>query len=110
MLRCIDGSLYTGFTNNVECRVSQHESGLNPECYTYHRRPVELVYSADFTDVWQAIAWEKTVKRWSRKKKEALILNDSDELFRLARNGMSRRIRRIRESTRGRVMVRLCSP
>ena len=74
--------------------MSQHANGINPDCYTYRRRPVELVYSSDFTDVWQAIAWEKTVKRWSRKKKEALIRGDYDGLPALAKNGYAKTIDR----------------
>ncbi|PIR49617.1 hypothetical protein COU79_03860 [Candidatus Peregrinibacteria bacterium CG10_big_fil_rev_8_21_14_0_10_54_7] len=73
LLRCGDGSYYTGVTSNLELRMWQHRSGAFPECYTRSRRPVELVYSAEFGDINEAIVWEKQVKKWSRKKKEALI-------------------------------------
>ncbi|MBI3619095.1 GIY-YIG nuclease family protein [Candidatus Peregrinibacteria bacterium] len=73
MLRCNDGSYYTSITNSVVRRLWQHQNGINPDCYTFSRRPVELVYSAWFTNVFEAIHWEKQIKRWSRKKKEALI-------------------------------------
>ena len=80
LLKCSDGSFYTGITNNIERRLSEHESGRNPDCYTYFRRPVELVYSEYFTDPNQAIAFEKKVKGWSRAKKEALIKNNWDKI------------------------------
>lgn len=80
ILHCRDGSYYTGVTNNYELRFSQHQEGLDPSCYTCSRRPVKLVYVAAFGDVNEAIAWEKKVKRWSRKKKEALIQREYERL------------------------------
>ena len=85
ILLCSDGSLYTGVTNDVQSRVAQHNAGSDPKAYTFKRRPVILVYSSDFTEVCQAIAWEKTVKRWNRAKKEALIRGDYDALPGLAK-------------------------
>lgn len=92
ILRCSDNSLYTGITNNVENRVSQHAIGTDPKCYTFRRRPVTLAYSADFTEVLQAIAWEKTVKRWSRAKKLALIAGEYGALPSLARSQYAKSI------------------
>lgn len=76
ILRCSDQSYYTGITNNIEVRFIQHQSGIFTESYTHKRRPVELVFFCEFNDVLQAIAFEKQVKGWSRKKKEAII-NDN---------------------------------
>jgi len=73
ILKCSDNSYYTGVTNNVERRLLEHESGINPECYTFKRRPLELVFCNEFQEIKQAIAFEKQVKGWSRKKKEAII-------------------------------------
>ena len=73
---CADGSYYTGITNNVDIRVGQHNEGLDRFCYTYLRRPVRLVYATDFTNPNEAIAWEKQIKGWSRKKKTALVRGD----------------------------------
>ena len=84
ILRCKDGSYYTGITNNHERRLRQHNEGVNPKSYTFTRRPVELVYVTEFNDVFEAIAWEKQVKGWSRKKKEALIRREFEKLPRLA--------------------------
>src|SRR3990167_6000766 len=73
IVECADKSYYTGVTNNVEKRVGQHNDGINSECYTYRKRPVKLVFYEMFPNPSQAIAFEKQVKRWTRKKKEALI-------------------------------------
>ncbi len=80
MLKCSDGSFYTGITNDVERRVAQHQSGWDRTSYTHERRPVKLVYQDDFANVDEAIAWEKQIKRWSRKKKIALILGDFEKI------------------------------
>lgn len=73
ILRCCDGSYYIGVTNDIDRRFAEHRNGIDPTCYTFGRRLVTLVYTAWFTDIWKAIAWEKHIKRWSRKKKGALI-------------------------------------
>jgi len=84
IVRTSDGSYYTGITNNLERRLSEHNDGIDQSCYTFRRRPVKLVFSAMFHDVDQAIRFEKQVKRWSRKKKEALIEGRWDDLKNLA--------------------------
>lgn len=84
ILRCCGGSYYTGVTN-YESRFSQHQEGLDLSCYTFSRRPVKLVYVAIFGDVNEAIAWEKRVKRWSKRKKEALIRREYEMLPLLSR-------------------------
>jgi putative endonuclease len=73
---CSDASYYTGITNDVDVRVFQHNDGIDRFCYTYTRRPVRLVYSAEFSDPNEAIRWEKQIKGWSRAKKDALIRGD----------------------------------
>jgi len=93
MLRCSDGSYYTGVTNDYRMRVSQHQEGLDRNCYTFKRRPVELVYLATFCDIRDAIAWEKRAKKWSRKKKEALITGAFEKLPELSLGTAARRIR-----------------
>jgi putative endonuclease len=81
---CADGSYYVGITNNVENRVAQHNESNDSEAYTYSRRPVKLAYTEMFTEVLQAIAREKQIKRWSRVKKQALINENWDSLNKLA--------------------------
>ena len=86
ILLCNDKSYYTGITNNPGKRVWEHHEGLIKGCYTHGRRPVKLVFQENFQNVNQAIAAEKQIKGWSRKKKEALILGRFDDLPKLSRS------------------------
>ncbi|WP_294294741.1 GIY-YIG nuclease family protein [Chryseobacterium sp. sg2396] len=85
ILKCSDNSYYTGVTNDIEKRIQYHIEGINPNSYTYSRRPVELVFHTEFKDVNQAIAFEKQVKGWSRKKKEAIINDEWEKLPNLSK-------------------------
>lgn len=85
VLHCNDGSYYTGVTNDYESRLNDHQQGIDTRSYTCKRRPVRLVYLATFGDIHEAIDWEKRVKRWSRKKKEALMRGDFEGLPALAK-------------------------
>ncbi|MFT4523905.1 MAG: putative endonuclease [Bacteroidia bacterium] len=80
ILECKDQSFYTGVTNNIQRRLEEHESGLNPSCYTFSRRPLTLVYQQMFNAPEKAIQFEKQLKKWSRKKKLALIKGHYEEL------------------------------
>ena len=84
ILECVDGSYYVGHSDNLEDRLLQHQSGALGG-YTKNRRPVRLVYSQEFPTRDEAFAAERQLKGWTRKKKEALIRGDWDELRRLAR-------------------------
>ena len=86
ILECHDGFYYTGVTNNLERRMWEHQTGYNKECYTYKRRPVELKYAEHFSDINTAIAWEKQLKGWSKKKKQALFNENWKEIQRLAKS------------------------
>ena len=83
MLRCADGSYYTGHTEDFERRIAQHQSGAIPGD-TRNRRPLTLVWSENFSTREEALAAERQVKGWSRAKKEALIAGAWDEVSRLA--------------------------
>jgi putative endonuclease len=85
ILLCSDNSYYTGITNNLERRLYEHENGIDPKSYTFKRRPVKLVFQEMFTEVIQAIAFEKQVKGWRRAKKEALINGNWDLLPKLSK-------------------------
>ena len=85
ILKCADGTFYTGVSSNLTQRLFQHETGYYPDCYTSTRRPVELVFYAEFTDINLAIEKEKQIKKWSRAKKLALINDDFDTLPNLAK-------------------------
>ena len=85
MLKCADGSFYVGRTDDLEARLTQHVAGSG-DSYTTARRPVQLVYAAEFPSREEAITRERQIKGWSRKKKEALCRDDWKEISRLARN------------------------
>ena len=67
-----DTTLYIGVTNDIERRVAEHRSGTIPG-FTQKYKCHKLVYFESFSDVEQAIAREKQLKKWSRAKKDALI-------------------------------------
>ena len=73
ILECSDNSYYTGVTNNMERKLHEHQSSENPQAFTYNKRPVKLVFCEEYQDIVQAIAFEKQIKGWTRKKKEAII-------------------------------------
>lgn len=100
MVRCSDGSYYTGITNNLRRRLYEHNHGGKESSYTYGRRPVQLVYAFHFLYVLDAIAWEKHLKCWSRAKKEALINYQRKALFKAAWNQYRKRIAWTRRNTR----------
>ncbi len=80
ILKCSDGSYYVGITNDINIRVFKHNEGKDIASYTYKRRPVELMWFNKFQSKLEAINWEKKLKGWTRKKKEALIQGKFDLL------------------------------
>jgi putative endonuclease len=84
ILRCADNSYYTGITNDIDRRLSEHQEGDSPTSYTFTRRPVKLVFIERFVDINVAIDFEKQIKGWSRKKKEALIERNYNKLKELS--------------------------
>ena len=86
IVECKDWSYYIGITNDLEKRLCEHNTGQDINSYTYSRRPVELKYFETFTEVNQAIAREKQIKGWSRKKKQALIAQNFDKLKELSKS------------------------
>jgi putative endonuclease len=85
ILKCADGSYYTGSTDNLTLRMQEHQSGLGAT-HTRLHHPVELVYHEEFDRIDDAFYREKQIQKWSRAKKEALINGDIEELKRLAKN------------------------
>ena len=85
IVQCCDGLYYTGVTNDVDRRIAEHNSGADQGCFTYIRRPVQLKYAEHFQNIEHAIAWEKQLKGWSRKKKEALFVGDYKTISELAK-------------------------
>ena len=72
MVRCADGTLYTGWCTDVERRVTQHNRGRGAR-YTRAHGPVELVYQEEVPDRASAMRREAAVKRYSRARKERLV-------------------------------------
>lgn len=85
IVECSDKSYYTGVTNNIDRRIWEHNNDEDSKHYTYNRRPVILKYIESFQNIDSAITREKQIKGWTRKKKEALMRGDENELFRLAK-------------------------
>ena len=84
ILRCSDGSYYTGHTDNIERRWAAHERGDIPG-YASARLPVRLMFVESFVSRREAIEWERQIKGWTRRKKEALIQGDWDKIKDLAK-------------------------
>lgn len=74
MLRCCDGSLYTGWTSDIERRVKAHSSGKGSK-YTRSHLPVELVYHEECESRQEAMKKEAAIKKLSRDEKLKLIKN-----------------------------------
>jgi predicted GIY-YIG superfamily endonuclease len=85
ILRCRDGSYYTGHTDNLERRMAQHHDGFFPGCYTASRRPLFLLWQQEFSSRQEALGAEQQIKGWSRKKKEALMAGDGERLQTLSK-------------------------
>lgn len=99
ILRCNDGSFYTGVCNDIERRFAEHEAGMDESCYTYSRRPLKLVYAEESRDVNEILSREKQIKGWSRAKKEALAKGDFKKLVELSGNRVSKKPAIVHPST-----------
>ena len=78
ILKCADGTLYTGWTNDLQKRLSAHNSGTGSK-YTKTRLPVELIYFEEFEDKKEAMSREWHIKRLTRKEKLTLINNGNKQ-------------------------------
>ncbi|MXP74108.1 GIY-YIG nuclease family protein [Lachnospiraceae bacterium WCA-9-b2] len=72
ILRCKDGTLYTGWTNNLKKRINAHNLGKGAK-YTKSRRPVKLVYCEEFSTREEAMKREYAIKRMKKKEKEKMV-------------------------------------
>ena len=89
ILRCSDGSYYTGHTDDLERRMAQYQA-REMTGFVSTRFPVSMVFSAEFSSREEALAQERKIKGWSRKKKEAMIKGDWAEVSRLSRSPFDR--------------------
>jgi predicted GIY-YIG superfamily endonuclease len=84
ILKCNDDSYYVGHTDDIDKRIAEHESNAY-DCYTSKRLPIKVMYMQTFATRGEALEMERLVKKWSRKKKEALIENNWSKLISLAK-------------------------
>jgi putative endonuclease len=75
ILKCSDGTLYTGYTNNLEKRIEAHNAGKGAK-YTRGRRPVKMVYSEKFRSKSKALKREWEIKKMERVEKINLLGKD----------------------------------
>ncbi len=80
ILKCVDDTLYTGITVDVERRVREHNSSKLGAKYTKVRRPVELVYQKEFVDRSSATKEEMRIKKMSREEKLDILRNLSSRI------------------------------
>lgn len=77
MVRCADGTIYTGSTTDPDRRLDQHNSSKAGARYTRGRRPVRLVYQRECGSRRQAAAEEIRIKKLSRRQKMELMTADA---------------------------------
>ena len=77
IVECSDGSLYTGYTNDLDSRIEKHNTGKGAK-YTRNKRPVKLVYFEEFEEKNLAQKREYEIKQFTRDKKLRLIKTGSD--------------------------------
>ena len=73
IVKCVDDSLYTGVTKNLDRRIWQHNNSKLGAKSVKGKRPVSLVYSEVFKNLSEALKREKEIKGWRREKKIMLI-------------------------------------
>ena len=84
ILLCRDQSYYVGHTDDIEKRISEHNLGKGA-LYTAKRLPVNVVFVETFATRAEALDSERQIKKWSRKKKESLIVGDWNQIMLLAK-------------------------
>jgi len=77
ILRCSDNSLYCGQTNNLQRRINEHNFDKNKSAkYLRAKKPVKLVYSEEYSNLQLVMKREWQIKKWTKAKKEALIIGN----------------------------------
>jgi putative endonuclease len=89
MLHCRGGYLYVGHTDDLDRRMTEHETGALPG-FTRDHLPVKLVWAEEFPTRYEAKEAERRIKGWRREKKLALIRGDWTGISRLARTAKER--------------------
>jgi len=99
ILKCSDGSYYTGSTKDLDARVQEHQTGAHADAYTFNRRPVELVWNEIVETYPEAFQWEHKIKGWSRAKKEALIRGNIEGIHQIVKAERKRRDKNKKQSS-----------
>jgi len=73
ILECQDGTYYTGYTNDLEKRIKEHNDNKRGARYTRYKRPVKLVWRKEYKQFKPAFKLEKLIKKLTRKQKELLV-------------------------------------
>jgi putative endonuclease len=100
ILRCSDGTYYTGLAKDLDYRLMEHQTGAHRDSYTFHRRPLRLVWSLVTDSYKEAFQWEHQIKGWSRAKKEALIRGDIEGIHEIVKDERKKREQTKRKSSR----------
>ena len=87
ILKCSDESYYIGHTDNIELRISEHNEKKHAG-YTSRRLPVKLVFVQEFSTRDEAISAECKIKKWTRRKKEALIKSNWSLISELSKKNL----------------------
>ena len=91
ILKCADGTYYTGITNDIARRLSEHQSGANPSAYTFSRCSEKFVWGEEDPSCGDALKHERQIKKWSQAKKEALIRGDFETIHKIVVDERKRR-------------------
>ena len=96
IVRCTDGSLYTGYARDPVARTRAHNAGRGAR-YTSGRRPVRLVYSEGFATLSEALKREYELKQWTRAEKQDLVKRTR----RLARQQLKQKKQQVNQEIEG---------
>lgn len=81
IVRCSDNSLYCGQTNNLKRRIHEHNFDKSRSAkYLRAKKPVKPVYSEEYSTLQLVMKRERQIKKWSKAKKEALVMGDEIKL------------------------------
>lgn len=72
ILQCVDGSLYTGYSNDLRQRFEDHKNGKGGH-YTRSHKPSKIIYKEKFATKGQALKREYEIKKWSKEKKVKVL-------------------------------------
>jgi len=74
IVECHDGAYYTGYTNDLEKRIDEHNNSKRGAIYTRYKRPVKLVYAKEYQYYKDALDEERNIKKLTREQKEELVI------------------------------------